>query len=148
MSCVVSAYWLLLWIRFKRLLRSSSADSSQFSLSDESQSAPEIVWRHFGAFTALVCVGELPNAVIAAASAVSIALIVTFEFYSQGACRASLLGHSTFSRKFRSGNFDSLAPSFFGISEFPIAVVNFKLGALQLSSLFYQRHHAKEWQSR
>ena len=55
-SFLVSAYWLLLWIRFKRRSRSSPAEISRPS--DDIPGTPEKIWRHYGLFAALVCAGR------------------------------------------------------------------------------------------
>lgn len=57
-SFLVSAYWLLLWIRYNRLSRPSLVESFHSSSSDQAYRSPEKIWSHFGIFTALVCAGE------------------------------------------------------------------------------------------
>ena len=60
-SFVVSSYWLLLWIRFKLRWRTSLASLRNVSPSSDGDQRPRAqIWRHFGAFAALVCAGVIP----------------------------------------------------------------------------------------
>jgi hypothetical protein len=54
-SFLLSAYWLLLWIRFKCRPQFLPAGAPS---PDGSRALPENIWRLFGTFTALWCAGE------------------------------------------------------------------------------------------
>jgi hypothetical protein len=59
-SFVVSSYWLLLWVRFKRRWQTSLVSLRNVSPSSDGEQRPRAkIWRHFGAFAALVCAGVI-----------------------------------------------------------------------------------------
>jgi hypothetical protein len=108
-SFLVSAYWLLLWIRFKHRSRASPAEISRPS--DDIPGAPEKIWRHYGLFAALVCAGRQRTPLrwrilqtLSHGSAVSAKnsrdgnVVITRYFVLQEVSRELLLGHSTFAR--------------------------------------------------